>query len=75
MMYIVEVGSADADIGAVRGHMQTWLDRNHCEPAMFRQVTGYGAGNFLRVEFASERDAAAFAKSFAGRMLRPELSH
>ena len=74
MMYIVEIGSADADIGAAMSHMQTWLDRNDCEPAMFRQVTGYGAGRFLRVEFTSERDAAAFAKSFAGRMVRPELS-
>ena len=42
MMYLVEIGSADADIGAAMSHMQTWLDRNDCEPAMFRQVTGYG---------------------------------
>lgn len=48
--------------------MRQWLDHRRFQPAAFRCVFD-GAAVRCQVEFASEPEAAEFARAFAGRLM------
>ena len=68
MLYTVEVRRIGADLLPLMSQMRTWLDHNHFEPDAFRYSVGSPATTF-RLDFKIEDEAAAFARSFGGRVL------
>jgi hypothetical protein len=67
-MFPVEIGIPDED--ALTGRMtmmREWLDHQRFEPATFR-YTFTSPGILVRVEFAVEAEAVAFAEAFDGQV-------
>jgi hypothetical protein len=67
-MFPVEIGIPDED--ALTGRMammREWLDHERFEPATFR-YTFTSPGILVRVEFAVEAEAVAFAEAFDGQV-------
>ena len=63
-LFRVEIPIADEEALSDRmSVMREWLDRERCEPAIFRYTFG-SKGIVFQVEFAAEAEAAAFAKNF-----------
>jgi len=48
-------------------NMRTWLDHQRLQPATFRQ-SKTGSGIVFRAYFETEKEAAAFATAFGGRV-------
>ena len=68
MLYTVEV-PLSGDVGKVMSNMRTWLGQQRFEPDSFRQIENDGAQPRFRLEFKIDREAAAFAAAFGGRVL------
>ena len=67
-MFPVEIGIPDEDALTGRmGMMREWLDHQRFEPATFR-YTFTSPGILVRVEFAVEAEAVAFAEAFDGQV-------
>lgn len=64
-MQAAEVHIHDADFGDRLKDMRIWLDANRFEPATFTYFFLF-PGMRLRVSFASDNEATAFAKEFGG---------
>ena len=65
MVYVVEI-MIEADLATELSQMRTWLDHMKFEPIGFRQIP---SKRMCRVDFASEEEAKAFARAFAGEVL------
>ena len=65
MGYVVEVPVSEDDLVAQMNRMRAWLDHRHVEPNSFT-LSYAGTRKGVRVHFAGENDAAAFAKEFGG---------
>ena len=68
-MFPVEVSIFDEDtLVETMETMRTWLDHQHFEPAFFRYKLGAKLV-VLRIDFAIETEASAFAKAFSGKVV------
>ena len=65
MGYVVEVLVPEEDLVRQMNRMRAWLDHRHFEPSSFT-LSYAGDRKGLRVLFASESEAAAFAAEFGG---------
>jgi hypothetical protein len=65
MGYVVEVPVTDENFVGQMNRMRAWLDHRHIEPNSFT-LSYAGAQKGVRVLFAGESDAAAFAEEFGG---------
>ena len=70
-MSTVEVHlSDDTALGDVLAEMRGWLDRRRYEPSTFRYI--FAAHCIVcTIDFASEAEAAEFARAFNGRIVAP----
>jgi hypothetical protein len=62
-MYIVEVRRDGDELAGPMGRMRDWLDAQQIEPRLFEFD-----GTIFRLEFATAREAAAFAHAFDGQV-------
>ena len=67
--HTTEVRVGNGDFAAQMTRMRVWLDSRRFEPAVFRYDQSDRAV-VIRVDFAAEDEAAAFAQAFAGTLLR-----
>ena len=68
-LHTAEIRTPEADFAAEMTRMRIWLDSRRFEPAVFRYEHVDGAV-VIRVDFAIEEEAAAFAREFDGKLLR-----
>ena len=68
-LHSTEIRVGDSDLGAQMTRMREWLDSRRFEPAGFR-YDHVDSSVIIRVDFAVEDEAAAFAREFRGTMLR-----
>ena len=68
-MHTAEIRITDDLFVAHMSRMRAWLDSRRWEPAVFRYQHVDGA-IVIRVDFALETEAAAFASEFGGALLR-----
>ena len=68
-MYCTEIRFMAGQFVERMNEMRTWLDSHHFEPAVFRYDHAPD-GVLIRVEFAAEAQAAAFASEFGGALVR-----
>jgi len=69
MVHIVEVRRDGEALATPMVQMQTWLDAARIQPTIFRMSLLPG-GTIFRVEFMAASEAEAFARAFAGRVIR-----
>ena len=62
-----EIRVGDDDFAAQMTRMREWLDSHHSEPAVFR-YDHIASAVIIYVDFTEERDAAAFAREFGGKL-------
>ena len=68
-VYTAEVRVAAGDLVDRMTEMRVWLDHRHFEPLVFRYAS-IGSSIEVRVEFAIEDEARAFAAEFHGHLVR-----
>lgn len=68
-MYSTETRFVAGQFVEQMNEMRTWLDSRRVEPSTFRYDHVAG-GVVIRVEFAVEAEAAAFASDFGGALVR-----
>jgi hypothetical protein len=67
--HTTQIRGGNGDFAAQMTRMRVWLDSRHFEPAVFR-YDQIDRAVVIRVDFAVEDEAAAFAQEFAGTLLR-----
>jgi hypothetical protein len=67
--HTTQIRVGNGEFAAQMTRMRVWLDNRRFEPAVFRYDQVERAV-VIRVDFAVEDEAAAFAQEFAGTMLR-----
>jgi hypothetical protein len=68
-MYSTETRFVAGQFVERMNEMRTWLDSRRVEPSIFRYDHVVG-GVVIRVAFAVEAEAAAFASEFGGALVR-----
>ena len=68
-LHSTEIRVGDADLAAQMIRMREWLDSHRSEPAVFR-YDHVDSSVIIRVDFAAEDAASAFAREFHGKLLR-----
>jgi hypothetical protein len=68
-VHTTEICAADGDLAAQMTRMREWLDSRRLEPAAFR-YDHVDSAVVIRVDFAVEDEAAAFAREFGGTLTR-----
>ena len=69
MLHVVEIRRDREHLAKVMSAIREWLDTRRSEPELFRSDTNDQTVIF-RLEFKSESEAFAFAKSFGGERIR-----
>ncbi len=67
-MYSTEIRFVAGQFVDRMNEMRTWLDSRRVEPSVFRYDHVAG-GVVIRVEFAAEAEATAFAAEFGGSLV------
>jgi len=68
-LHSTEIRIGDSDLVGQMIRMREWLDSRRFEPAVFR-YNHVDSSVVIRVDFAEEQEAAAFAREFRGTLLR-----
>ena len=68
-VHSTEIRVGDSDLAGQMMRMREWLDNHRFEPAVFR-YDHVDSSVVIRVDFALEDEAAAFAFEFHGKLLR-----
>ena len=68
-VHTTEIRAGDGDLAAQMTRMREWLDSRRLEPAAFR-YDHVDSAVVIRVDFAVEDEAAAFAREFGGTLTR-----
>jgi hypothetical protein len=68
-LHTTEIRAGDGDLVAHMTRMREWLDSRRFEPAVFR-YDHVDSSVIIRVDFAEEQEAVAFAHEFGGRLTR-----
>ena len=63
-----EVQVGDGELVAQMTRMREWLDSRRFEPAVFR-YDHVDSAVIIRVDFAVEQEAVAFAREFRGKLV------
>ena len=64
-----EIRMGDGDFAGQMTRMREWLDSRRVEPAVFR-YDHIDSSVIIRIDFAVEDEAAAFAREFHGTLVR-----
>ena len=67
-LHSTEIRVGDSDLVGQMIRMREWLDSRRFEPAVFR-YDHVDSSVIIRVDFAVEDEAAAFAREFGGKLL------
>jgi len=68
-LHSTEIRVGDGDFVSQMTRMREWLDSRRVEPAVFR-YDHVDSSVIIRVDFAAEDAASAFAREFHGKLLR-----
>lgn len=68
-MYVVEVTQSGDGLAAPMTKMRTWLDHQRVEVALFEFALLPERQIRFRLQFQNQRDAATFARVFAGELI------
>ena len=68
-LHSTEIRVGDSDLVIQMSRMREWLDSRRFEPAVFR-YQHVDSSVVIRVDFAAEEQATAFAREFRGKLVR-----
>ena len=68
-LHSTEIHVGNGDLVAQMTRMREWLDSRRFEPAVFR-YDHVDSSVVIRIDFAAEEEAAAFAREFRGKLVR-----
>ena len=68
-LHSTEIRVGDGDFVSQMTRMREWLDSRRFQPAVFR-YDHVDSSAIIRIDFAGEDEASAFAREFHGKLLR-----